>query len=347
MNNIIEEDINTICNENLDWAQLSDKNILVTGANGMLASYLIESILFLVKYGKIKNVSIIALMRDNEKAKLRFKNYLSEPCLRFIIQDVCDPIDIPDRINIIIHAASPASPKYYGIDPVGTINPNVIGTNNLLKFALEKQVEKFIYFSSGDIYGNIVKNGAIAETDFGTLDPMNIRACYAESKRMGETICASWYSQFNIPIMIIRPFHTYGPGLNLGDGRATTDFAFNIINSQNIEINSDGTAYRTYCYLTDAVIAYFYIIFSKNTGVAYNVGNPFQEYTVKELALAIIDLFPEKFLKIKINPHFHPPESIQATGNRLLPDIRKIQTLGWNPKVDIKTGFRRTILSYT
>lgn len=347
MNNIIQEDLAQICQEELEWTQLSEKNILVTGASGMLPSYLIETILLLVKSGKIKDTRIFALVRNDEKANLRFKNYLKEDCLRFLIQDVCEPINIPDRIDIIIHAASQASPKYYGIDPIGTINPNVLGTTNLLKLGKEKQIENFLFFSSAEVYGTLEIGSAIKETDFGVLDPMNIRACYAESKRMGETICASWHSQFNLPVKIIRPFHTYGPGMNHNDGRVFADFVFNILNNQNIEIKSDGSARRAYCYLKDAVVGYFYILFKGTFGEAYNVGNPFQEYNVKELATALIELFPEKSLKLVMNPAFSSPEYIPSTVNRLLPDIFKIQSLGWSPKVDIKTGFNRTILSYT
>lgn len=347
MNNIVQEDLSQICQENLEWSKLSGKNVLITGANGILPSYLVETILFLIKSGKIKDTLIFALVRNKAKANLRFKNYLQEECLRFLIQDVCEPINIPDRVDIIIHAASQASPKYYGIDPVGTINPNIIGTTNLLKLAKEKQIENFLFFSSAEVYGILDNDYAIKETDFGHLDPMNIRSCYAESKRMGETICASWHSQFNLPVKIIRPFHTYGPGMSLDDVRVFADFVFNILNNQNIVIKSDGSARRAYCYLKDAVLGYFYILFNGTFGEVYNVGNPFQEYSVKELATTLIDLFPEKSLKLIMNPAFSSPEYLPSNINRFLPDISKIQGLGWSPKVDVKTGFNRTILSYS
>ncbi len=346
MNNIVQEDLFQISQENLDWSKLSNKNILITGANGILASYFIEAILFLIKIGKVTGTCIFALVRNEEKAKLRFESYLKEDCLRFIIQDVCEPIHIINKIDIIIHAASQASPKYYGIDPVGTINPNIIGTSNLLKLAKYKNVENFIYFSSAEVYGNISIDSPIKETDFGNIDQMNVRSCYAESKRMGETICNSWYLQYNIPIKIIRPFHTYGPGMKQDDGRVFADFVFNIVNNQNIEIKSDGSALRAYCYLKDAILGYFYILFKGTFGEVYNVGNPFQEYNVKDLATTLIELFPEKSLRLELNPAYSSAEYIPSTINRFLPDITKIQALGWNPTSDIQTGFYRTILSY-
>jgi nucleoside-diphosphate-sugar epimerase len=346
MNNIIQEDLFQICQENLEWSNFSNKNILITGASGILPSYLVETILFLIKTGKIINTQIFALARNKEKAMYRFKNYLNEDCLHFLIQNVCEPIIVSDKIDIIIHAASQASPKYYGADPIGTMNPNIIGTINLLKLAKEKQVENFIFFSSAEVYGNLDNCRAIKETDFGHLDPMNIRACYAESKRMGETICAAWYSQLNIPVKIIRPFHTYGPGMSSDDGRVFADFVFNILNNQNIIIKSDGSAQRAYCYIKDAILGYFYILLKGTNGEAYNVGNPFQEYSVKELAIALLNLFPEKSLELIMNPTFSSTEYIPSTTNKFLPDISKIQALGWTPKIDIYTGFKRTILSY-
>jgi len=346
MNSIVQEDLLQICQENLEWSELSGKNILITGANGILPSYMVETILFLIKLGKIEDTKIFALVRNKEKANLRFKDYLNCNYIHFLYQDVCDPIIINDKINIIIHAASQASPKYYGIDPIGTLVPNVIGTINLLKLAKEKQIENFLFFSSAEVYGTTKIDKAIKETDFGYLDPMNIRSCYAESKRMGETICLSWFFQHNIPVKIIRPFHTYGPGMSLDDGRVFADFVSYILKDQSLVINSDGSARRTYCYLKDAILAYFHILLKGTNGEAYNVGNPYQEYSVKELATTLINLFPDKSLKILINPVSSSSEYFPSTINRILPDISKLQALGWSPKVDVKAGFNRTISSY-
>ena len=346
MHNIIKEDLIDICQENLDWSQLSNKNILITGANGILPSFMVETIIMLVNLKIIHNTQVFALVRNKSKAEIRFKEYLHVKFLKFIVQDVSDPIIIPDKIDIIIHAASQASPKYYGIDPVGTLSPNIIGTTNLLKLANEKGVQNFVYFSSAEVYGNLQNSDAIRETDFGSLDPINIRSCYAESKRMGENICISWNIQYKIPIKIIRPFHTYGPGMQNDDGRIFADFVFNVINNQDLVIKSDGSARRAYCYLKDAIIAYFYILINGKIGEAYNVGNPCQEYSVKELANVLVKLFPEKSLKVDMNPTFSSPNYLASSVNRFLPDTNKIEMLGWFPKVDVKTGFKRTILSY-
>jgi len=347
MNVVINNDLLDICREDLDWSQFSNKNVLITGANGILASYIVETILMLIKLKVIHNTHVLALVRDKLKAATRFKDYHNQKNISFIVQDVSDPIVCSESIDIIIHAASQASPKYYGVDPVGTLTPNVIGTTNLLKLAKEKKVQDFIFFSSAEIYGNLNNSDAIKETDYGSLDPMNIRSCYAESKRMGENICSSWFSQFNVPVKIIRPFHTYGPGMLIDDGRIFSDFVFNILNNQNLQIKSDGSARRAYCYLKDAIIGYFYVILKGEIGEAYNVGNPYQEYSVKELADILISIFPEKSLNVEMNSAFSRLNYLPSTVNRFLPDTHKIEALGWFPKVDVKDGFQRTILSYS
>jgi nucleoside-diphosphate-sugar epimerase len=345
-NKIINEDLNQIVRSSLNWYQLSGKTILITGANGLLPAYMIETILFLCEKGKLKKTKVLALIRSIDKAKNRFKDYLNNKNLEFIIQDVCDPLLIDRKVDFIIHAASQASPKYYDNDPIGTLKANIIGTINLLELAKKNSVESFLYFSSSEVYGKVDEQKLpTSESDFGYLDPLNIRSCYAESKRMGETICGSWFHQSKIPVKIVRPFHSYGPGLDLNDGRIYADFISDIVNNRNIILKSDGSTRRTFCYLSDATIAFFLVLLSGKNGEAYNVGNPDCEVSIFELGEILTSLFPEKKLRI---------ENIVIQGARnnnsifpwSSPDISKIKNLGWLPSTSIKEGFSRTILSY-
>ena len=279
--NIITEDLNEIIKAPIDWERFSNKTVLITGASGFLPAYIVETLLFLSEKGIIKNNKILALVRNVEKANTRFNHYLNNENLQFIVQDVCNPINISEKIDFIIHAASQASPKFYGSDPVGTLNANIIGTSNLLELAKRNKVEKFLYFSSSEVYGNLNEDDIpTSEDKFGSIDPCNIRSCYSEGKRAGETICISWKHQFKIPIVIVRPFHTYGPGMDLNDGRVYADFIRNIVNNENIEMKSDGSAIRAFCYISDATIAFFKVLLSGEIGAAYNVGNDKNTYSI-------------------------------------------------------------------
>jgi len=345
-NNIILEDLQHIIEAQVDWERFSGKTILITGANGFLPAYMVETLLFLNNKRIIQNVKVLALVRNLGKAKSRFKYYLNYENLEFIVQDVCDPLNVDQKIDFIIHAASQASPKYYGIDPVGTLRANTIGTINMMKLAQSNPVESFLYFSSSEVYGFLDENKIpTTEIDFGYIDPTNVRSCYAESKRMGETICVSWLHQYGVPAKIVRPFHTYGPGLSFNDGRVYADFISDIINNRNIVMKSDGSARRSFCYLSDATIAFFLVLLNGKNGEAYNVGNPECEISIIELAQRLVKLFPEKSLKV-IKSENQGLGYLKSNVSRNCPDLSKINKLGWVPIVDLNNGFLRTILSY-
>jgi UDP-glucuronate decarboxylase len=341
---IINSDMKYIFEQEIKWNSFEGKTILITGANGILGYYIVRVFMYLNDCFFNRRCKILALCRSEERAKDKFRDLIFRDDLEIMVQDVCQEIKYCCKINYIIHAASQASPKYYGKDPVGTLNANVFGTNNVLKLASEKNAESVLFISSGEVYGE-VGNDKIPtkETDYGYIDPTNFRSCYSESKRLGETMCVSWNKQFEVPVKIVRPFHTYGPGILRTDGRVFSDFIFNIIDGEDIILKSDGKATRAFCYISDATRGFFTVLLNGKNGEAYNVGNNFAEVSILELAEILIGLFPEK--KLKINPQ-PDNEYIKSQIVRNCPDINKISEIGWNPKISIEEGFRRTILSY-
>lgn len=345
-NKIIREDLAFIGADSIEWERFNGKNILITGAAGFLASYLAETILHLTGTGRIHNTEIYALVRDEQKARERFAHYKDHPQLHLLVGDVNLPIRIPAPLHFIIHAASQASPRYYGTDPVGTLNANVLGTSQMLALAVSNPVEAFLYVSSSEIYGSLEPERIpTRETDMGYLDPLQVRSCYAESKRMGETMCISWMYQFKVPVKIVRPFHTYGPGMPAGDGRVHADFVEDIVHGRNIVMRSDGTAVRAFCYVADATRGFFRVLLQGKEGEAYNVGNDQCEMSIKELAETLVNLFPEKKLAvIQSSPGLsgYMPSRV----SRISPDISKIKSLEWSPVTGIKEGFHRTVESY-
>lgn len=341
---IIEEDLKNIVSAALPWHELAGKTILVTGANGMLPAYMVETLLFLNETLFAHKVKVLALVRNNDKAMRRFAHYLGRSDLSFLVQDVCAPVDVDGPIDIIIHAASQASPKYYGVDPVGTLTANVIGTGNMLDLARQHKCQSFLFFSSGEIYGTANASGIpVREDCCGAIDPLDIRACYPESKRMGETMCASWLRQHEVAVKIVRPFHTYGPGMSLDDGRVFADFVAAIVGNTHLRLNSSGEARRVFCYLSDATQAFFAVLLKGKSGEAYNVANPSAESSIAGLADLLVSLYPEKKLAVFKQA---ARSELQSKTLQTLPDIGKITALGWRPETDLASGFRRTIDSF-
>lgn len=344
---IIKEDLEFIVNHPVDWKKLVNTSVLISGANGFLPSYLVETLLHLNDVKKL-NISVLALVRNKEKAAKRFSHHNGRKDIEFIVQDVSEPLTIATdlRVDYIIHAASQASPLYYSVDPIGTQNPNILGTTHLLKLAKEKNVKSFVFFSSGEVYGELKEHQIpTKENDYGSLDPMTLRSCYGESKRMGENICICWLHQHKVPVKIVRPFHTYGPGMDLKDGRVFADFVSDIVHNRDIVMKSSGTDVRAFCYLADATLGFLQVLLDGKNGEAYNVGSD-KETSIRDLANILTGLFPEKGLKTVINETVVSDNYVRSSIRRSCPDISKVKELNWKPHYSVKEGFKRTILSY-
>jgi len=344
-NKIVESDLKHIIEAPLPWELFLNKTVLVSGAAGMLPGYMVEALLYLNETWQL-NIKIIGLVLNVEDAQKRFSHYQGNKNLVFISQNVCDKVEINEKIDYVIHAASLATPKVYKKNPVGTICPNVIGTNNLLKLATEKKIEGFLYFSTTGVYGHVTEdNFPIKEDCFGSFNPFDVSSCYIESKRMGENMCIAWHHQYGVPIKVVRPATTYGPGLKLDDGRAFADFIADVVNHKDIEIYSDGKSMRNFCYLSDAVIGFFTVMLKGKAGEAYNVATD-REISILDLAKLLAEkVFPERNLKVVMKQD--PSKNfLRVQFFRTVFDISKIKALGWEPKIIEEEGFKKTVESY-
>lgn len=341
---MLEEDFTAITTSPLiNWQLFANANVLITGANGFLPAYMAKTLLnlntTLLKHSPCR---VLALVRNYKHAREVFAPYLDRQDLVLITHDVSEPLSLPYPIHYIIHAASPASPRFYKDAPLSVIYPNVLGTINMLNLARTNPVRSILYFSSGEVYGEFA--GEIDENAYGIVDPTALRSCYAESKRMGENLCIAYGSEYGLPVKIVRPFHTYGPGMKLDDGRVFADFVRSVVMGQDIVLTSSGEAKRSFLYLSDATLAYFLILTKGVNNEAYNVANEQGVVSIKELAQIIVGLFPEKGLQVRFEPpkESYMPSPIMSCAVK----THKLKALGWSPKVSIEQGFSKTIRSY-
>jgi nucleoside-diphosphate-sugar epimerase len=214
--------------------------------------------------------------------------------------------------------------------------------NVLLELARRWKVESFLYFSSGEVYGQTPLSAPPAkETDYGYVDILNVRSCYAESKRAAETLGVCYWVQHGVPCKIARPFHTYGPGMALDDGRVYADFVADVVARRNITLKSDGRAVRAFCYLSDAVRGFFTVLFHGIPGQAYNVGNPEGALSILELSELLVGLVPG--LQVESNVGMREAGYLQSPIASNVPDVSLLAALGWRPRYSPSVGFARTI----
>jgi len=343
-NDIVQEDLETIyLSSDKKWEELRDKTILISGAYGMVASYFVYYFIYLnEKYNF--NITIIATGRERHKAEERFGKAMKYQYFRFLEQDISETIEYGKKIDYIIHAASPASSSYYNKDPVSVIKPNVLGTMNTLDLATSKKSKGYLYVSTGEIYGAIKKQ-TIVESDCGVeINTLDVRNCYCESKRLGEMLCCSYQHQYHVPIKIARLGHTFGPTLSLNDERVFSQFINDILFDRNITLNSDGTAIRTFCYISDAVSGMLKILLEGDG--AYNVTNKDGRISIVDLANLLVSLYPDKNLQVKYqtpdtdNKYIENPHKIHSRY-----DTNRLEALGWKCKYGIEESFKRTIAS--
>jgi len=336
---VLEQDADEVLAEPLDWGRLDGATVLVTGAAGMLPSALLRRNRLVGA-----KTHVVALVRSLERAQRRFRHFLGSPELSLVVHDFSGPLPELPALDYVFHAASQASPKYYGVDPLGTIAPNVFGTRALLDAAVRAKCQRFLFISSGEVYGQVSPEKIpIREHDYGYLDPAHPRSCYAESKRMGEQLCVAYASQLGLHTTIVRPFHTYGPGMALDDGRVFADFVADVLAKRDLVMKSDGLAVRPYCYSSDATRAFFTVLLSGERGTPYNVGNPAAELSVLGLAELLVGTFPELGLRVVRAPP--RADYLPSPIIRNCPDITRISALGWAPHIAPEEGFRRTVRS--
>ena len=338
MNRVLEDDLKTIIAENLSWEKLKNKTVMITGASGMVGSYMLY-VLLMLNDEKHYGIKVDAVMRNVNKLPEEVRN---REDVNVVVADVTK--DIPDvgDIDYIIHAASPASPLIMQNQPVETIAANTIGTFKTLELAKEKNAEGYLFISSREIYGQPDEGQEFFyENTYGFVDQLNPRSCYSEGKKAAETMCVCFHEEYGLNTKIARLAHTYGPGMSIYDGRVQADFLKNVYHNEDIVLKSEGTAVRTYTYIADA-IAGMYRILLDSEDIVYNIGNEAGKVSIRDMAEILVRIYPERGLKLVFDI---PEGGTKGTAPYTLGILssEKLRKLGWNPKYSVKDGFKRTL----
>jgi UDP-glucuronate decarboxylase len=344
MTDMMHDDVKDIV-ENLgaDAHRFSGKTILLSGGAGFLGRHFIALFRRLNKDVLAKPCKVISA--DNyitgEQLALH-EGGRHDPNIVDVWADVSYPLPVREDLHFIMHAAGVASPVYYMKYPLETIESAVQGSKNLLELARKnKDLEGFLFFSSSEIYGDPdPKSVPTPETYHGYVSSVGPRACYDESKRLGETISTIYHQQFNVPIKIVRPFNVFGPGMKHNDRRVIPMFTYEALNGRALPVHGDGRQTRTFCYVTDAISGFLKTLLRGRPGEPYNIGNSNNEVSMADLANMFSSVVPGATVKYISYPDTYPAGEPQ----RRCPDLAKAaQDLGYASKVDIRTGLARFV----
>ena len=337
---IYKEQLQQVINQKLPWKKLMGKTVLISGATGMIGKCLID-ILMLRNKKYHEKIQIVALSRNNNSAKERLQKYWSDPLLNYQCCDVNEKICEIGDVDYIVHAASNTHPVQYATDPVGTILTNVMGTKNLLDYAVTHHVKRFVFLSSVEVYGE--NRGDVEkfnESYLGYLDCNTLRAGYPESKRLGETLCNAYYKTYGLDFVIPRLSRIYGPTVLLSDTKAISQFIKKAVHKENIVLKSEGNQKYSYTFVTDAVSGIIYAMLCGKSRQAYNIADAESDISLKDLAEVLAKIADVKVV-------FDKPENTEregySTATKAMLDAAMLEQIGWKPHVHIEEGLINTL----
>lgn len=333
-------DLNEIISKLPELDELANQSVMVTGCTGLVCSAVIDVFARWNEEHKRK-IKILAAGRNEKKVQERFSPYFNEPWFSFVSFDASsmdNKLTLP--CDFIIHGASNAAPNKIVKEPVETMFSNFLGLKCLLDSALENGTKRVLFISTSEVYGKKDHNKASKENEYGWIDPLNPRNSYSIAKCAAETMCASYYDEFGVESVIVRPGHIYGPTSTESDNRVASAWAYDVVRGKDIVMKSDGTQVRSYCYCLDNASAIIKVLLKGQSVKAYNVSNPDSIISIREMAeilskAARVDVKMEQPTEIE-KKGFNPMSNSSLNSEELL-------ALGWRGLFDAFRGFSHTV----
>ena len=329
--------------ENPLLCQLEGKAVLLTGATGMIGSFLVDVLMTRNSQLSVaRQTTVVAIARNIRTAEQRFAAWQDNERLCFLACDVAQELPaLPVQPDYYIHAASTTHPVAYANEPVNTVLSNVFGINNLLAHMTSHGNGRLLLLSSVEIYGNNRGDTEYFTEDYcGYIDCNTLRAGYQEAKRVSESLCQAYVKERGADVVIVRLARVYGPTMRLNDSKAAAQFILNGVRGEDIVLKSEGTQYFSYAHVYDAVSGLLHVLLHGESGQAYNLGDPGSDIQLRDLAKLIADYTGKKVI-------FDLPNATEkagfSTATKALLCGDKLRSLGWHPRYDIQEGIAETI----
>lgn len=323
-----------------DWNQIDSHSFLIIGATGMIGSYMID-VLMMRNEQSNANIHIYAMGRSIERLAKRFSMYADSKFFHLVEGDVTQPIILDEKVDYVFHGASNTHPRAYATDPIGTIMTNLMGTQQVLDFAVDKKAKRVAFLSTVEIYGE--NRGDVEKFDeeyCGYIDCNTLRAGYPEGKRASESLCQAYIAKHDLDIVIPRICRTFGPTMLLNDSKASSQFILNAVNNEDIILKSEGNQYFSYAYVGDVVYALLFLLVKGKNGEAYNIAAEEYDLHLKDLAQALAKLNQKEVI-------FDLPDEEErkgfSTASQALLTPDKIHAIGWQPLFQLDEALGNTV----